>query len=184
MPEDCNIGQKKLNLPDGSDFCPLAGSVIELREMVKEHVVITNWDLLWDLEKVDPRAMNQWPQTSSSRRVIPPLGDEPGKTDASCTEATTQTVSLAVADTEPIRYTTPPVRMEGESWYLLVVTALIEQLSLESVGNGIDGSWIAMHGGDTFWNPWMAAVLSVSTRVVGYGSATMKELEVWCGNLV
>ena len=36
---------------------PLVASVVELREMVKEHV-FTNWDLLQDLGKVDPRAMN------------------------------------------------------------------------------------------------------------------------------
>ena len=168
---------EKLNLPDSSDFCPLAGSVVELKEMVKEHMVITNWDLLWDLEKVDPRAMNLWPQTNSTRREIPPLGIEPSKTDASFTEATTQAISLAEADTEPIGHTTIPVRTEGGNWYLLVVTALIEQLSLESVGNGIERSLIAPCGGDTFQNPQMAAVLSVPTRTVSYGSATMKELE-------
>ena len=35
---------EKLNLPDGSNFRLLAGSVVELKEMVKEHVVFTNWD--------------------------------------------------------------------------------------------------------------------------------------------
>ena len=141
---------EKLSPPDGSDFCLLAGSVIELREMVKEYIVITNWDLLWDLEKVDPRAMNQLPQTNLSRRVIMPLGDEPNKTNIGFTEATTQTISLAETDTEPIRHTTPPVGVEGENQYLLVVTALIGQLSLESASNGIKGSSTALHGGDTF----------------------------------
>ena len=106
---------EKLNPPDSSNFCPLVGSVIELREMVKEHTAITNWDLLWDLEKVDPRAMNQWPQTNLSRRVILPLGDEPSETNTGFTEATTQTVSLAETDTEPIRCTTPLVGTEGEN---------------------------------------------------------------------
>ena len=32
---------EKLNLPDGSNFHPLAGSVMELKEMVKEHVIFT-----------------------------------------------------------------------------------------------------------------------------------------------
>ena len=143
---------EKLNLPDGSEFCPLAGSVVELREMVKEHVAITNWDLLWDLEKVDLRAMGQWPQTNLSRRVILPLGDEPSKTDTSFTEATTQTISLAETDTEPLRHTTPLVRVEGENWYLLVVTTSIGQLSLESASNGIEGSLTAPCGGDTSQN--------------------------------
>ena len=140
---------EKLNLPDGSDFCPLVGSVIELKEMVKEHIVLTNWDLLQDLGRVDPRAMNQGPQTSSSSRVMPPLGAEPGKPNTGFTEATTQTVSPAATDTEPVRHTTPPVGTEGEIWYLLVVTTLIGQLNLESTGNGLKGSSTAPCGGDT-----------------------------------
>ena len=84
---------EKLNLPEGSEFCPLAGSVTELREMVKEYVVFTNWDLLWDLGRVDPRAMNQWPHTSSSCGIMLPLGNEPSEPDTSFIEATTQTVS-------------------------------------------------------------------------------------------
>ena len=120
---------EKLNLPEGPDFHPLVGSVIELRETVKGHIVFTNWDLLWDLGRVDPRAMNQWPQTSSSSGVVLPLGSEPSKPDTGFTEATTQTVSLAVTDAEPIRCTTPLVGMEGETWYLLVGTTSIGQLS-------------------------------------------------------
>ena len=145
--------------------------------MVKEQVVLTNSDLLWDLGRVDPRAMNQWPQTSSSCGVIPPLGNEPSKPNTGFTEATTQTVSPATTDAEPIRHTTPPVGTEGENQYLLVVTTFIGQLSLEPASNGLEGSSAAPHGGDTFQNPQMAAVLSASTRVIGYGGATMKELE-------
>ena len=73
--------------------------------MVKEHIVFTNWNLLQDLGRVDPRAMNQGPQTSLSSRVMLPLGDEPSKPDTS---------SLAATDTEPVRCTTPPVGTEGE----------------------------------------------------------------------
>ena len=121
--------------------------------MVKEHIVFTNWDLLWDLGRVDPRATNQGPQTSSSSRVMPPLGKKPSETDTGFTEATTQTVSLAMTDTETVRHTIPPVGTEGENWYLLVVTASIGQLSLESTGNGLEGSSTALHGGDIFQNP-------------------------------
>ena len=121
--------------------------------MVKEHFVFTNWDLLWDLGRVDPRAMNQWPKTSSSSGVVLPLGDEPSEPDTGFTEATTETVSLAVTNAEPIRHTTPLVGMEGENWYLLVITTSIGQLSLESASNGLEGSSTALQGGDTFQNP-------------------------------
>ena len=143
---------EKFNLPGGPIFCPLVGSVVELRNMVREHIAFTNWDLLWDLGRVDLRAANQWPQTSSSSGVMPPLGDEPSEPDTSFMEATTQTISPAVANAEPIRHTTPPVGMEGENWYLLVVTALIGQLSLESASNSLEGSSTALCGGDTFCN--------------------------------
>ena len=108
---------------------------------------------------------------------MPPLGNEPSKPDTGFTEATTQTIFLATTDAEPIRCTTPLVGMKGENWYLLVVTTSIGQLSLESAGNGLEGSSTAPHGGDTFQNPQMAAVLTASTRAVSYGGATMKELE-------
>ena len=171
---------EKLNLPDSSNFHPLVGSVIELKEMVKEHVVFTNWDLLWDLERIDQKAMNQGPQTSPSSRVMPPLVNEPSKPDTSFIEASTQTVSPGMTDAKPVRCITPPVGTEGENQYLLVVTTSIGQLSLESASNGLEGSLTTLHGGDTFQNPWMAAVLPASTRVVSYGGATVKELEEWC----
>ena len=109
-----------------------------------------------------------------------PLGDEPSKPDTGFTEATTQTVSPATTNTEPIRHTTPLVGTEAENQYLLVITTSIGQLSLESAGNGVEGSSTAPHGRDTFWNPRKAAVLAASTGAVGYGGATMKELEEWC----
>ena len=46
---------EKLNPLEGPNFHPLVGSVVELMEMVKEHVVFTNWDLLQDLGRVDLR---------------------------------------------------------------------------------------------------------------------------------
>ena len=159
---------EKLNLPESPDFCPLAGSVIELREVVREHVVFTNWDLLQDLVRVNPGAMNQWPQTSSSSRVVPPLGKKPSEHDISFTEATTETVSPATTDVEPIRRITPPVGIKGENWYLLVITTLIGQVSLESTGDDVKESSTALPRGDTFQNPCMAAVLSGSTRAAGY----------------
>ena len=154
---------EKLNPPDSSNFHPLVGSVIELKEM--------------DLGRIDQRAMNQGPQTSLSCGVMLPLVNKHGKPNTGFTEASTQTISQATTNAESVRYTTPPVGMEGENWYLLVVTASIQQLSLESAGNGLEGSLTALHGGDTFQNPEMAAVLLGSTRAVSYGGATVKELE-------
>ena len=159
---------EKCNLPESPDFYPLVGSVIELREAVREHVVFTNWDLLQDLGRVNLGAMNLWPQTSSSSRVVLPLGNKPSELDTAFTEATTQTVSLATTNVEPTRCITPPVGMEGENQYQLVITTSIGQLSLGSASNGLKESSTAPHRGDTFQNPQMAAVFSGSTRVVSY----------------
>ena len=82
-----------------------------------------------------------------------PLGDKPGKPNTSFIEATTQTIPPAAADIEPVWHTTPLVGMEGENWCLLVVTTLIEQLSLESAGNGLEWSSTALCGGSIFQNP-------------------------------
>ena len=118
------------------NFCPLAGSVVELREMVKKHIMLTNWDLLQNLGE----AGNQSPLASSSSKAVLPLG---GKSDTSFTEATTQTISPTATNNESIKHTTPLVGMEGENWYLLVITASIGQLSLESASNGPKGSTTA-----------------------------------------
>ena len=151
---------EKLNPLESPNFCPLAGSVIELREAVREHIVFTNSDLLWYLGRVNLRAMNQWPQPSSSSRIVLPLGNEPSELDNSFFKATTQTASLPVSCVELLRHITPPDGMEEENWYLLVITALIRHLSLGFTSNGLRESSTALPGGDTFWNPHMAAVLS------------------------
>ena len=37
---------EELNLPENPNVCPLARSVIELRERLKEHVMFTKWDII------------------------------------------------------------------------------------------------------------------------------------------
>ena len=56
---------EKLNLPDGSNFCPLVGSVIELQEMVKEHV-FTDWG-------PSPRFREGWPKGYKLRAPNQPI---------------------------------------------------------------------------------------------------------------
>ena len=91
---------EKLNPPENPDFHPLARSVTELRERVKEHVMFTKWDIIWGLGRVNLGATSQWPQTSwtSYRRMDPPLsprptpvGKQPVEQNKSFMEATTHT---------------------------------------------------------------------------------------------
>ena len=52
-----------LNPPVDPDFHPLVRSVLELREMVKEHVVFSKKDITWALGRINLRNTSQWPQT-------------------------------------------------------------------------------------------------------------------------
>ena len=174
---------EKLNLPESPDFCPLVESVIELREMVKEHIMFTNWDLFWGLGRVNPGAMSQWlqPSLSSFARIVLPLGNKPSELDTGFTEATTQTASPDMSNVEPTGHIIPPDGTEEKNQYVLVITTLIRQLNLGSVHGNLGESSSALPGRDTFWNPHMAAVLSGSTRrAVSYQGATVKKLEEWC----
>ena len=168
---------EKHNLLESPDFCPLAGGVLELREVVIEHIKFTNWDILPGLGAVHPGATNQWPQTSLFRQVLLPLGDEPSELDAGFTEATTLTDPPVAADVDTARCTTPPFGTEGENWYLLVITTSIEQLTLGPSGDNPKKPPTDVPRRNTFQNQWMAAVFSGSTRAVSYGGAAVKELK-------
>ena len=122
---------EKLNPPENPDFHPLARSVIEFRERVKEHIMFTKWDIIWGLGRVNPMATSQWLQTSSTsfRRMEPPLGDESVEQNTSFMEAAVQTTSQAMSGVELTRPITPSDRTEEEKWYILVITAAIRQLN-------------------------------------------------------
>ena len=51
-----------LNPPVDPDFCPLARSVLELREMVKEHMVFSKKDVIQGLGRINLRNMSSGPK--------------------------------------------------------------------------------------------------------------------------
>ena len=162
---------EKLNLPESPYLHPLAGSVVELRETVQEHVTFTNWDVVWGLGMIHLGSTSQWPQTTlfSHMLSLPVEGQD-------FMETTTHTAS-PIAEKDAARCTTPASGTEQENWYLLVVTASVWQLSLGPSGNNPERPTTDSHSGNMFQNPQMAAIFSGSTRAVSYGSATMKELK-------
>ena len=91
-------------------------------------------------------------------------------------ENTTHTAST-IADEDAAGCTIPPSGTEGENQYLLVITASVGQLNLGPGSNNPDRSTTNSPSGNTFQNPWMAAIFSGSTRAVSYGGATVKELK-------
>ena len=115
---------EKHNLPESLDFSPLAGGIVELREVVRELITFTNWDILHGLGAVHPGATNQWPQTSLFSQVLLPLGNKPSGLDAGFTEATILTAPPVAADVDTARCTTLPFGTEGKTsicWSLLPV---------------------------------------------------------------
>ena len=93
-------------------------------------------------------------------------------------EATSQTASPTMSGVGLTRPINPPDRMEEENWYVLVITALIRQLNLETTGVDLRESVTALPGRDAFWNPHMVAVLSgPARRVISGQGAIVKELE-------
>ena len=131
---------EKLNLPKGPDLHPLVGSVVELRETVQEHVTFTNWDIFQGLGVVYSGATNQWHQATIFSQVLSLLVEE-----QDFMEATTHTASPVVAD---VNILLPG--MEGENWYLLVITASVEQLSLGPGGKNPEEYTADSSGGNTF----------------------------------
>ena len=189
---------EKLNPPEDPDFCPLVRSVIELRERVKEHVIFTKWDVIQGLGKVNTGATSQWPQTNPTGfwRVDPPLS--PCVTMVPLTRLQVDDYNqlskipllwrqllklpplpcLGLKLTRPI---TPPDRTEEENQYLLVISASIRQLNLETTGVDLGKLVTASPRRGAFQNPHMVAVLSGPARRAISGQGTIvKELEEWC----
>ena len=188
---------ERLNPPEDPDFCPLARSVLELRERVKEHVIFTKQDVIQGLGVVNPGATSQWPQPipTGFGRVDPPLSphvtmvpltrlqvdDWPVEQNASFVEATTQTASPTMSGVKLTRPITPPDRTEEENWYVLVMTTLIRLLNLETSGVVLRETVTALPRRSAFQNPCMVAVLSgPARRAISDQGAIAKELEEWC----
>ena len=129
------------------------------------------------LREGQPRGYEPEAPTSSTSfgRMEPSLGDQPVEQDMNFMEATTQTVSQAMSDVELTRHITPPDRTEEENQYVLVITALIRQLNLETADVDLGELETAPQGRDAFQNPHMAAVFLGSTRrVISSQGTTVK----------
>ena len=161
---------EKLNPPRRLDLCPLAGSVVELRETVQEYVTFDHWDVVQGLEVIHLGSTSQWPQATLFSHVLLLLVE-----GQDFMETTTHTAS-PIAEEDMTRCTTPPSGTERENWYLLVVTASVGQLNLGPGGNNHESSTTDPPEENTFQNLQMAATFSGSTRAIGDGGTTVKEL--------
>ena len=162
---------EKLKLPRSPDLHPLAGSVVELRKTMQEHVTFNHWDVVQAFGAIHLGSTSQWPQATLFSHVLslPVEGQD-------FAETTTHTTSSA-AEEDMTRCATPPSGTEKENWYLLVITASVGQLNLGPRGNGPKRSRADIHNENTFWNLQMAAAFPGSTRAISYGGITVKELD-------
>ena len=86
---------------------------------------------------------------------IQPIGQH-----ASLIEAATQIPSTAMPGVNLTSPITPPVWMKEEKWYVLVMTALVRWLNLETTGVIPGDAVTPSPGRSAFQNPHMAAVFS------------------------
>ena len=197
---------EEFNLPDSLDFCPLACNVLELRERVKEHVILSKQDVIRGLGQINPGNTTQWTQTSETVienmepspavnqvtcGIAPLSGDTtnlPTKLqlggwltdqDASSMRATTKSASVT---TLVVELTCPIISSLGvkeERQCILVVTTSAKSLNSETTGVALGDTATTLVGGGIFGNPHMAAALSrpdQGRRVISNQDGTLKEL--------
>ena len=88
-------------------------------------------------------------------------------------KATAQTASPAMSRVELTRPIAPPDRMKEENQYVLVITAWIRQLNLETISVDLGELVTASPGRGAFQNPHMVAILSGPARRVISGQGTI-----------
>ena len=120
---------EKFNLPRSADLCPLVGSIVELREAMREHVTFSHRDVVQGLGAIHLESTSQWPQTTLFNHVLRPPVEGQNFVEAS----TSTTPSTAKEDmTECI---TPLPGIGEENQYLFVATGSVGQLNLGPHGD-------------------------------------------------
>ena len=106
------------------------------------------------------------------------VDDQPVGQDTSLMEAATQTASTTMSRVELTSPITSPDQTEEENWYVLVMTASIRELNLETIGVILREMVTTSPGRSAFQNPHMAGVLSEpARRVISDQGTIVKELE-------
>ena len=115
---------EKCNLPRNPDFNPLAESVRELRQAICKFVNITREDVINGLEMEEPEGGHQLPPTTIFSHVLKPPANR-----QEADESSTRTRNRA------IKCAPPTLRLERDDQFVLVITSLMSQLTIEP-GNG------------------------------------------------
>ena len=142
---------------------PLAESVIELQEVVKEYVTFNHCNIIQGLGVTNEE---------SNATIFSQVLSSPSE-EQEVRRATTYAAST-VAERDMAKCTTPPARTERENPCLLFITASVAWLNLGPGGDTTRGSTT---DGNAFQNPWMVATFSIPARAVCYGDTTINELD-------
>ena len=115
---------EKCNLLGNLDFCPLAESVRELRQAICEFVNIT-WEDVMECLKMEEPEGGQWPSpTTIFSWVLGPAADRQESVESS-----------TWPKDRAIECAPPPLRLELEDCYMLVITSLMRQLTIRPGGD-------------------------------------------------
>ena len=153
---------EKQSLPRSWNLCPLAESVVELWEAVKEYITFNLQDVIWGL------GTDEEPKATIFSWVLSSLNE-----DQEAGRATTHTTGTA-AERDMADHTASPARTKMENPCLLFVMASVVQLNL---GPGVDTIGRSTAVENAFQNPQMVATFSIPSRAVCYGDTTIKELD-------
>ena len=117
---------EKCNPLGNPDFCPLAESVRESRQAICEFVNITQEDVIEGLKIEEPEG-GQWPSpTTIFSQVLVPLANRHGSEESS-----------AQPKERAVKCAPPPLRLEWEDCYMLVIASLMRQLTIGPGGNNV-----------------------------------------------
>ena len=152
---------EKQSPPKRQNLCPLAETVIELQEAVKEYITFTHWDIIQGLGTDEESHATIFSRVLSSSSEDQEVG-----------RAATHATQLA-AKRDMTEHTTPLARVKMENPCLLFVMASVAQLNL---GLAVDTAGRTTAVGNAFWNPQMVATFSIPARAVCYGDSAIREL--------
>ena len=115
---------EKCNLLGNPDFCPLTESVRELRQAICEFMNITQEDVMKGLKMEEPEGGHQPSTTTIFSQVLDPLANRQEVEESS-----------ARPRDRAVKCTPPPLRLEQEDHYVLVIASLMSRLT---IGPGSD----------------------------------------------
>ena len=129
MPRVFNTGWKKQSPLRSQNLHPLAESVIELWEAVKDYVTLNYLDIIWDLGVTDKESLSHEPQATLFSHVLSSPKEE------HVLRRTTTYVTSTAAERDMAKYTASPARTGRENPCLLFVTASVAWLNLGPAGS-------------------------------------------------